>query len=186
MQLALVVAALDRFLERHVGAFRAGVLGGEERHVRRQVDRRVEQDEPANQLRPPGGELESEPASERMPDPVGRLRSDSLDDRVEVRVERPGRLVRRRPVPEEIRRKHVPLVREPVLGEQASMPAVAGDAVEEDDARSPLVAPAVEVEPVAHAAGDRPRLRRAGRPAPDHAPASGGASPPDCTLPRIT
>ena len=104
-------------------------------------------------------------------------------DRVEVRVERPGRLVGRRSVPEQVRRKHVPAVREPVLGQQPSVPAVAGDAVEEDDSRAPVVAPAVEVEPAAHARTPGGCLDRPGRAVPR--PHSGGASPPDCTLPRI-
>ncbi len=62
------------------------------------------------------------------------------------------------------------------------MPAVAGDAVQKDDPRSPLVAPRVKVKPSTHRTVPRRRREQTG---PGPRPQMGGASPPDCTLPGI-
>ena len=184
VQLALVVAAFDRFLERHVGALRAGVLGGEERHLRREVDRRVEQDESPNQLRPPRGELEGKPAAERVPDPVGRLaaRPPPRSRRGARRATREARTAttRARAGPAQAR-----------ASSSASQSSASSRACppwlvtpwRKTTRGAPLVAPAVQVElrltrTVPSGRRDRPTVS-------GPRPRSGGASPPDCTLPRI-
>jgi hypothetical protein len=68
VELALDVALLDQLLERDVGLLGALPLGGGERDVAGDEDRRVEQDELLNELGRARSELEREPAAEGVPD----------------------------------------------------------------------------------------------------------------------
>ena len=85
----------------------SGILGGVERDRGRDVDRRVEQDEPRDELRGAGCKLEREAAAEGVAHETGRLGTDRVDDRVEMSVEIPRRLVGRRAVAEEVGREDV-------------------------------------------------------------------------------
>jgi hypothetical protein len=142
VELALLVAALDRLLERGVGALAARVLGREQRSGRIEQDRRVEQDEPLHQLRLPRRELEGEPAAEGVPEPGPRRRTDGREHRVRLRLDAPGRLVGRVAVAQQVRGEHV----EPVgqaFPEAGEVPAVARHAVQADEWWSARIAPGV-------------------------------------------
>ena len=107
-ELALLVAPVDPFVEGDVGALLARVLGCEERDVREEVDRGVEQNEPRDELRRARRELEREPASERVADEHrGRGRRTVSTIASMCVLEVPGRLVRGGAVPEQVRREDV-------------------------------------------------------------------------------
>ena len=91
--------------------------------MRRDEERRVEQDEPRRELRVAGRKLECEPASERVADKHPRRQPNGLDDRVQVVGDAPRRLVRRRAVPEQIRRDDVESGQR--LGESREVPPMA-------------------------------------------------------------
>ena len=93
VELALLVAAVDRVLEALVDPLPAGVLGGPERDVRRKQDRRVEQDEPLDVAGTTRGVLEREPCAERMAEP-DRGPPTSPRRGGEVVVDPPRRLAR--------------------------------------------------------------------------------------------
>ena len=88
-ELALLVAAVDPFVEGDIRALPAGVLRRVERDRGRHVYRGVEQDEARDELRGTRGELEREAAAERVPDETGGLGADGIDDRGEVALEVP-------------------------------------------------------------------------------------------------
>ena len=89
VELALVVAALDQLVEGDVRLLLPCVLGGGECDVSREQDRRVEEDEPRDELRRSRRELEREASAERVADEDGLARPDRLDDRGEVRCRCP-------------------------------------------------------------------------------------------------
>ena len=93
---------------------RAVLLGHEQRDLGIDQDRGVEQHEPLDELGMAGGDLEGEPAAERVADPRGGLGADRLEQQADVLVDAPGRLVRRRAVAEQVGREHV-AVGEPAL-----------------------------------------------------------------------
>ena len=149
MQGALDEAAVQSFLERVVDALRAAGLRNEERHRRIDTDRWIEQHELLDELGLARSDLECEPAAERMTDPCRGLASDARQNRVDVLVDVPGRLVGRRAVPDQIGRQHV-VAPEPTLGELSRVAAVPGDPVQIDHAAGGSVPPRLDVERPAH------------------------------------
>ena len=125
----VVVARVRVRVGRVVHRLPAFLLGDERCDVRQQLDGRVEQNGAADPLRLARGELEDEPAAERVPDPVGLLdpeRVDRLDQVVDVGCERPRRVVPRASVPAEIGRDDVEPRRPALLGEPLVALAVRG------------------------------------------------------------
>ena len=150
VELALVVAAVDKFVERHVRLVRAGVVGRRERDVAGKQDRRVEENELRNELRRACRQLEREPSSERMADQDRLAGADRPDDRVEVRADVPRGLPRRVAVAEKIRGDDV--VAREAHCERREVPPVIPDAMEADNAWRAGIAPLVEREPHPEAA----------------------------------
>ena len=91
VQLALLVAPVDRALEALVHALPPRVLGGPERDVGCEQDGGVEQHEPLHVPGMASGVLEREAAAERVTEPE-RRRADRLLDRAEMVVDPPRRL----------------------------------------------------------------------------------------------
>ena len=96
-----------------------------------------------------GGELEHEPAAERVPDPV-RLadaeRVGGLDEVGDVRRIRPRRLPVRASVAAQVGGDDVETLRPVLLGEPPVALAVSGDAVQADERRCAGIAPLVHVQ----------------------------------------
>src|SRR5205823_10910802 len=117
-----------------------------EADVRQEVDRRVEQNRSLDALRLERRQLQDEPPAEGVADPRRALDSRS-GDRLEhvggVGGDRPRRLPLREAVPAKVRGENAEAALEPLLGEAAEAPAVAGDAVEADDRRGVAIAPLV-------------------------------------------
>ena len=152
------------FLEGGVGAVAAVLLRHDQRNRRIDEERRVEQHEPLDELGMAGGDLERQPAAERVPDPGCRLAAGGVDDQSDVLGDAPGWLVRRRAVTEQVGRDDA-VVGKPALREPAIAAAVARDAVQADDTRTSRDRPT----PPRGASGSR-SARRACRATPAPSP----------------
>ena len=169
MELALLVAPIDRLLEAGVAPLRAAVLGRPERDVAGKQDCRVEEHEAVDLVRTRRDMLEGEPRAEGVAQPGAPPVSDRRAEAHEVVLDPPRRLARRVAVPEEVRRED-PLRPGESLGETREVPAPCGDPVEADDLRRAVPAPAADVErprnrrvAVGHAGGGVGAGRRSGR-----------------------
>ena len=124
-------------------------LGHELRHVREDVERRIEQHRSVDPLRMAGGELEDEPAAERVADPVRPPEAegvDGLDDVGDVCLECPGRLPAGPSVPAQVWRDDVEARGPTLLGQLLETLAVRGDAVQADDRGGVRISPLVHVQ----------------------------------------
>ncbi len=144
-QHALLVAAVDPFLEGDVGTVSAGVLGRGDTDVRRDPDRRIEQDEPLDALRRGRRRLVRDPAAERVAEPGRRPGRRSLEHVGDVLLQIPGRLPRRAAVSAQVEGDDVETARQ-TIRELLEVPPVARDAVQADQRRQTLVAPLVPGE----------------------------------------
>ena len=132
-------------LARRVDGIRPLGLRREERDVRQDLDRRIEQDGPPDTLGVQSGELEDEPAAEGVANPVHRAEVEGLDQIGDVLGERPRRLPPRAAVAAQVGREHAKAGAPALLREPAEALAVPGHAVQADDGRCRRVAPIVHV-----------------------------------------
>ena len=117
--------------------------------MRQQLDRRVEQHGALDALGRECGELEHEPAAERVPDPRRAANAgvvERLEQVVRVGRDRPGRFPLGAAVAAQVRCEHAVAVGQPLLGELAEAAAVRVDAVDAHDRRRAGVAPLVQLE----------------------------------------
>ena len=171
MELALLVATIDRLLEAPVPALDACVLGGPEGDGWWDEDCRVEEHEPIDRSRPRSGPLEREPAAERVPQPDPLVSVEGCREVREVVGDPPRGLPLRVAVAEQVGRGHT-VRRSEERRERLEVPAPRRDAVEADDRRSALLAEVSDVEPAHRQTPSAVRGVRSG-PRPPY----GGASP---------
>ncbi len=145
VELALLETPVDRVLERGVGALAAGVLRREQRCGGGDQDRRIEEDELLDGAGVACRQLECDAAAERVSNPRRRLIAHRVQDGLDVRSDAPRRLVRRSAVAEQVRRQHTEACES--FGQAREVAAVAGNAMQADDARRGPIAPGVELEP---------------------------------------
>ena len=125
------------------------MLGDDLGDVRQHLNRRVEQNGAANPLRVRCRELEDQPASERVADPVGLVDSECverLDQVGHVGGERPGRVVARASVSAQIGCDDAEVLGPALLREPPEPLAVPGDAVQADERRRVGVPPGMHVQ----------------------------------------
>ncbi len=113
--------------------------------MRRQQDRRIEQDEPLDAIRRGRRRLVGDAAAERVAEPGGRPGRRDLEHVGDVLLEVPGRLPGRAAVAAQVERDDVEAVGQ-ALGELLEVPPVAGDAMQADERRPARVAPLVARE----------------------------------------
>ena len=164
-ELALVVAAVDALVEGDVRAVLAGVLrrrAARSRAVRRSPDRgaRAAGRASARARRSRTRAVRRTSGRSSIAGSVPTV----CDDRVDVSVDAPRRLVGRRAVAEQVRREDA-VAGERLLGELREVPPVARDAVQADDARGARLAPLLEASvtgPRVGRSGGAKRLERLG------------------------
>ena len=142
---ALLVTAVDPFLERDVRAVTARVLGGRHAELRRQQDRRIEQHEPLDAIRRRGSRLVGDASAERVAQPGSRAERRGVENVGDVLLEVPRRLPRRARVPAQVERDDVEAIGQ-ALRQLLEVAAVAADAVQADERRQARVAPLVPGE----------------------------------------
>ena len=134
MELALLVAPVDRLLEAGVAPLRPAVLGRPERDVAGEQDCGVEEHETVDLVRMRRDVLEGEPRAERVAQPGAPPVPERRAEARQVVLDAPRRLARRIAVPEQVRRED-PVRPGESRGETGEVPAPRGDPVEADDLR---------------------------------------------------
>ena len=146
---ALVVAAVDRLVEARIEPLAARVLGREERGVRADPRRRIEQDEPLDAVGRDEGDLVRDLAAPGVAEPRERLVGDRAHEVGHLLLEAPGRLPCRVAVTPQVRCQHAPAQ---ALGQGRKEAAVPSDPVQADQRRRRR-RPAELVDGERHSAG---------------------------------